>query len=41
MEAVVQSKLRLARPVTLEEMDRRSLPLKVRDGVARLFTPYL
>ena len=41
MEAVVQNKLRGAKPVTLEEVDRRSLPVKLRDGVARLFTPYL
>src|SRR6266496_1974773 len=41
MEAVVQGKLRGAKAVTLEEMDGRSLPVKLRDGVARLFTPYL
>jgi cardiolipin synthase len=41
METVVQSKLRGAKPVTLEEVDGRSLPVKLRDGVARLFTPYL
>ena len=28
-------------PVTLAEMDGRSFPVKVRDGVARLFAPYL
>lgn len=39
MEAVVQSKLRGAKPVTLEEADGRPLPVKLRDGVARLFTP--
>jgi len=26
---------------TLEEVDRRSLPVRIRDGVARLFTPFL
>lgn len=41
MEAIVQNKLRDATPVTLEEMDGRSLPVRLRDGVARLFTPYL
>ncbi len=41
MEAIVQGKLRGAKPVTLEEVDGRSLPVKLRDGVARLFTPYL
>ena len=41
MEVVVQGKLRNARRVTLEEVDARSLPVKLRDGVARLFSPYL
>jgi cardiolipin synthase len=30
-----------SRPVTLEEVDGRSLSLRLRDGVARLFSPYL
>ena len=30
-----------SRPVTLEEVDGRSLPVRLRDGVARLFSPYL
>jgi cardiolipin synthase len=37
----IQAKLRSARQVTLEEMDRRSLPVKLRDGVARLLAPFL
>ena len=41
METVVQSKLRGAKSVTLQEVDGRSLPVKLRDGVARLFSPYL
>ncbi|HXT39286.1 MAG TPA: phospholipase D-like domain-containing protein [Candidatus Angelobacter sp.] len=41
MDAIVQNKLRGAKPVTLEEVDGRSLPVRLRDGVARLFTPYL
>jgi len=41
IEAVVQRKLREAKPVTLEEVDGRSLLGRLRDGVARLFTPYL
>jgi cardiolipin synthase len=41
MEAIVQNKRRGAKPVTLEEVDSRSLPVRLRDGVARLFTPYL
>jgi cardiolipin synthase len=30
-----------ALPVTLESLNARSLPVKLRDGVARLFSPYL
>lgn len=41
METIVQNKLRTARAVTLEEVDGRSLPVKLQDSVARLFTPYL
>ncbi len=41
MEAVVQQKLRGAREVTLAEADGRPLPAKVRDALARLFSPYL
>jgi cardiolipin synthase A/B len=41
MEALVQARLNAARPVTLEEVANRSLPVKLRDGVARLFAPFL
>lgn len=41
MEAILQYKMRAAKPVTLEEVDSRPLPVRLRDGVARLFTPYL
>lgn len=37
----VRKKLREARRVTLAEVDRRTLPIRLRDGVARLFTPFL
>jgi cardiolipin synthase A/B len=30
-----------ARALSLEEVDGRNLPTKLRDGIARLFTPYL
>ncbi len=30
-----------AREITLEEMDKRSLPLRLRDSFCKLFTPYL
>jgi cardiolipin synthase len=35
------TQLRPSRQVTLEEADARSLPIRLRDGVARLFTPFL
>jgi cardiolipin synthase A/B len=41
MEAFVQGKLRHAKRVTLAEVDGRPLLVRFRDGVARLFTPYL
>lgn len=31
----------VARPVTLAEVDARPLPIRLRDGLARLLTPYL
>jgi cardiolipin synthase len=37
----VRQRLRDARLLTAEELDGRSLFLKVRDGTARLMTPYL
>ena len=33
--------LQVSRPVTLEEVDNRPLIIKVRDGIAWLFSPYL
>jgi len=33
--------LSLSKAVSLKEMDSRPLPIKLRDGVARLFSPYL
>jgi cardiolipin synthase A/B len=41
MEKVVQQKLRNAREVTLAEADARSLPARLRDSAARLFSPFL
>ena len=41
MEQLFQEKLVTAREVTLAEADGRSLPAKLRDAVARLFSPYL
>jgi cardiolipin synthase A/B len=41
MEQIVQGKISSAREVSLAEADRRSLPGKVRDATARLFSPFL
>ena len=35
------AKFRLARPVTLQDVNGRSLLVRVRDGTARMFSPYL
>jgi cardiolipin synthase len=41
MEGLFQGRLKAARQVTLDEINSRSLPVKLRDGVARLFAPFL
>jgi cardiolipin synthase A/B len=41
MEKIIAKKISAAREATLAEVDRRSLPGKLRDAVARLFSPYL
>jgi cardiolipin synthase len=38
---VVEAKRSRARPVTLKDVDGRSIPVRLRDGVARLMSPYL
>ena len=38
---IIDEKLRSSRPLTLAEADGRTLPTRLRDGVARLFTPFL
>lgn len=38
---VIDEKVSNAREVTLQEMDSRSLPIRLRDGFARLLSPYL
>ena len=37
----IDAKLKAAKEVTLKEVDDRSTPVKLRDGIARLFSPYL
>lgn len=41
VERIFLEKKRTARQLTVEDLDRRPLPVKLRDGVARLFSPYL
>jgi cardiolipin synthase len=41
MEKVIATKMSAAREVTLAEADGRSLPARLRDATARLFSPYL
>ncbi len=41
MEQIFAKKISTAREVTLAEMDGRSLLIKLRDSIARLFSPYL
>jgi len=41
MELLIRRKLQGAREVTLAEADGRSLPAKLRDATARLFSPFL
>jgi cardiolipin synthase len=41
MEQIIAKKIAAAREVTLAEVDGRSLLAKLRDAIARLFSPYL
>ena len=41
MDGLVQARINGARRVTLADVNARSLPVKLRDGVARLFAPFL
>lgn len=41
LNRIVDQKAHHARPVTLEEFNSRSFTIQLRDGMARLFTPYL
>ena len=38
---LIDAKLANCRRVTLDEVNSRKLPIKLRDGVARLAAPYL
>ena len=41
LEGLFESKRLSAHQVTLQEADQRRLPARLRDGIARLLTPYL
>jgi len=41
LEQLVSARIAESRPVTLAQVNARPLPVKLRDGVARLFAPYL
>lgn len=41
LDAIVDDKIAMARPMTLAELEARPFPVRLRDGLARLFSPYL
>ncbi|HEY2338847.1 MAG TPA: phospholipase D-like domain-containing protein, partial [Burkholderiales bacterium] len=41
LDGLVGSRVSQSRPYTLSQVNARPLPVKLRDGVARLFAPYL
>ena len=41
MEGLVQARIGTASRITLADVDARPVPVKVRDGIARLFAPFL
>lgn len=41
LKPMVDEKIQSSRPLTYEEWSRRSLPVRLRDGIARLASPYL
>ena len=41
MEKIIEKKISAAREVNLAEVDERPMPAKLRDAIARLFSPYL
>ncbi len=41
LESVLAGKIKQSREVTLQDMDARSIPVRIRDGLMRLATPYL
>ncbi|MCP4289252.1 MAG: phospholipase [Gammaproteobacteria bacterium] len=41
LELLIDRKIAAGKPITLEQIEGRSLPVKIRDGLARLASPYL
>jgi cardiolipin synthase len=41
LQKCIDDKIQNSTQLTLEMVQRRSLPIKLRDGIARLFSPYL
>jgi cardiolipin synthase A/B len=41
MDALFEERRRMSERITIQSLRRRPFPVKVRDGVARLFSPYL
>ena len=41
LDAIVAGKIDDARPVSRDELERRALPIRLRDAAAWLFSPYL
>jgi cardiolipin synthase len=41
LKEIIRNKMAYAHRVTPDEINGRSLPVKLRDGIARLFSPYL
>lgn len=41
LDGLIQARITASQPMTLEQLDARPLPVKLRDGLARLFAPYL
>jgi len=41
LAAMADQRIRAARRLSLEDLNNRTLPVKLRDGIVRLFSPYL
>ncbi len=41
LESILFDKIRASKEVTLDDLNNRSIPIKLRDGLTRLATPYL